>query len=174
MDVYKFRNRVAPWHPFLTPQALAALKAGGKVEDVGELGSLDGARVAVRLWPDPPAEQFQAMTLLPLESRGGVVKFVALNPRKTIVLVFAMDVPKGRLHTILNESGMDTGADTSEQDVEDYTRYLHSVIGNRIVEVTIEGVEPVQCEVVIPVNVIPRAPEVAVREAVEHFRKTKV
>lgn len=173
MDVYKSRDRLAPWHPFLAPHALAALKAGGKVEDVGGLGRLDGARVSVRLWPDSPAVQFQAMTLLPLESRGGVVKFVALNPRKTIVLVFAMDVANGRLHTILNEGGIDTGADISEQDVEDYTRYFHSVIGNRIVEVTLEGVDPVQCEVVIPVNIVPRAPEEAVTEAVEHFRKTK-
>ena len=57
--------------------------------------------------------------------------------------------------------------------VEDYARYFHSVVGNRIVELTIEGVEPVDCEVVIPINIIPRAPEEAVTQALEQFRQFK-
>ena len=174
MAVYKSRDRIAPWHPLLAPQALEVLKGGGMVEEVEDLGRLGGAKVSVRLWPDPPAEQFRDMTLMPVASRGGgVVKLVALNPRETIALVFAMDVANGRLHTLLNEGGIGTGADVSEQDIEDYTRYFHSVIGNRIVEVAVDGVEPVSCEVVIPVNIIPRAPEEAVAQAIEHFRKMK-
>jgi hypothetical protein len=33
--------------------------------------------------------------------------------------------------------------------------------------------EPVDCEVVIPVNIIPRAPEEAVAHALEQFRRSR-
>jgi len=171
MDLYQSRDRVAPWHSLITPQALAALKAGGRVTEAKDLGDLNGAKVSVRLWPDPPIEQFHAMTLCPHESKRGVVKLIALNPRETVALVFAMDVLHGRLHALLDEGGMDAGASTTEQDVEDYTRYFHSVIGNRTVELSIEGVEPVSCEIVIPHNIIPQAPEEAVAKAIAEFRR---
>ncbi len=173
MDVYNTRDRVAPWHALMTPEALAALKAGGYVKNGDDLGKLPGARISVRLWPDPPAQQFDAMTLLPVESGDGVVKFFAVSVRETIVLAFAMDVSKGRMHTLLNEGGIRGGATIAEQDVEDYTRYFHSVVGNRMVELTIEGAEPVDCDVVIPVNIIPQAPEEAVAQALELFRQAK-
>lgn len=173
MDLYRERDRVAPWHGLMPPQSVASLKAGGQLEKVEDFGDLNGAKVSVRLWPESPSEQFQGMTLFIHESRRGVVKLVALNPRKTIALVFAMDVPHGRLHTLLNEGGMDIGAQLTEQDVEDYTRYFHSVLGNRVVELTIEGVEPVPCEIVIPCNIIPQDPEKAVVEAIEDFRRRK-
>lgn len=173
MDLYKTRDRVAPWHAFMPPEAVAALKAGGHLENPEDLGKLNGATVSVRLWPDPPATQFEAMTLLPTGSGEGVVKFIALSARRTIVLSFAMDVANGRMHTLLNEGGMRAGAEIEEEDVEDYTRYFHSVVGNRIVELTIEGTEPVDCEVVIPVNIIPRAPEEAVAQALDQFRRSK-
>lgn len=101
------------------------------------------------------------------------MKFIALSARGTIVLSFAMDVANGRMHTLLNEGGMRAGVEIGEEDVEDYTRYFHSVVGNRIVELTIEGAEPVDCEVVIPVNIIPRAPEEAVAQALDQFRRSK-
>lgn len=173
MDLYKTRDRIAPWHVFMTPGAVAALKAGGHVERAEDLGKLPGATVSLRLWPDPPATQFETMTLLAVESGNGVVKLVALSARGTIALVFAMDVAKGHMHTLLNEGGMLAGVEIAEQDVEDYHRYFHNVVGNRIVELTIEGAEPVDCDVVIPVNIIPRAPEEAVAEALEQFRRSK-
>lgn len=173
MELYTTRDRTAPWHALMTPGAVAALKEGGHIEKPDDLDKLEGAAVSVRLWPDAPAEQFEAMRLLPVGSGDGVVKFIALSARGTIVLVFAMDVAKGRVHTLLNESGMRAGVEIAAQDVEDYTRYFHSVIGNRTVELTIEGAEPVDCEVVIPVNVIPRAPEEAVAQALEQFRRSK-
>lgn len=173
MTLYEIRDRVAPWHALMTPAAVAALKAGGHVENVADLGKLGGAKVSVRLWPDPPARQFATMTLLPMESGDGVVKFMALSARQTVVLAFAMDVANGRVHTLLNEGGMRSGVEIAEEDIEDYTRYFHSVLGNRVVELTIEGVEPIDCEVVIPVNIIPRAPEEAVAEALERFRRTR-
>jgi hypothetical protein len=77
------------------------------------------------------------------------------------------------MHTLLEEGGLRAGVEIGEQDVEDYTRYFHSVVGNRIVELTIDGAEPVDCEVVIPRNIIPRAPEEAVAEALEYFRRSR-
>lgn len=173
MDLYGTRDRVAPWHALMTPGAVAALKAGGHVENAEDLGKFEGATVSVGLWPDPPAKQFDAMTLLPVESGDGVVKFIAISARGTMVLAFAMDVANGRVHTLLNEGGMRAGVEITEEDVVDYTRYFHSVVGNRIVELGIEGAEPVDCEVVIPVNIIPRAPEEAVAQALEQFKRSK-
>jgi hypothetical protein len=173
MDLYESRDRVAPWHALMTREAVSALKEGGHVENAESLGRLNGATVSVRLWPDPAAKQFDAMRLLPIESGDGVVKLVVLNTENTIALVFAMDVAKGHVHALLNEGGIREGTDIAEQDIEDYTRYFHSVIGNRIVELTIEGAEPVDCDIVIPVNIIPRAPEEAVQDALEQFRRSK-
>ncbi|WP_156970768.1 methylamine utilization protein MauJ [Andreprevotia chitinilytica] len=173
MDLYEKRDRVAPWQVLMTPKAVETLKAGGYVDDVKDLGKLDGATVTIRLWPDRPAAQFQSMTLLPVGSGDGSVQLAAHNARKTIVLAFLMNVATGRMHTLLNESSVRQSADTTEQDVEDFARYFHSVIGNRIVELTIEGAEPVDCEVVIPINIIPQAPEDAVAQALEQFRHTK-
>lgn len=79
----------------------------------------------------------------------------------------------GRYVTVLDEGGIRAGVEITEEDVEDYTRYCHSVIGNRIVELAIEGAEPVDCEVVIPVNIVPRAPEEAVAQALEQFRQSR-
>lgn len=174
MDIYQMRDRVAPWHVLMTHKAVVALKAGGTVENVKDLGNLEGATVSVRLWPDPPPEQFQKMTLLPVESGNGIVKFIALSARGSIVLAFAMDVANGRMHTLLNEGGMRAGAEIIEEDVEDFERYFHSVVANRIVELTIAGAEPVDCDVIIPVNIIPRAPEEAVAQALDHFRRSRL
>lgn len=174
MDVYLNRDRLAPWYPLMTPEAVEALKAGGSVEDVEQLGQLEGASVSVNLWPHPPVDQFREMRLLPIDSGDGVVRFVTLSCRGTIVLAFAMDVANGRLHTLLKECGFRQGAEITERDVEDFTRYFHRVIGNGTVELCIKGgVEPVDCEVVIPVNIIPQAPEDAVQLALEQFRHSR-
>jgi hypothetical protein len=173
MDLYEKRDRTAPWHPLMRPTAVEALKGGGKVTDPADLGTLEGTRVSIKLWPDPPAGQFHAMTLLPVESGGGALKLIALNERETILLAFSMDVRKGRMHALLNEGWCRDCNDTTEQDIEDYTRYFHSVIANRIVELGIAGAQPVDCDVVIPVNIIPRPPEEAVAQALEQFRRAK-
>ncbi len=173
MDLYETRDRVAPWHALMTPQAVAALQAGRAVGNAEDLGKLTGGRVSVRLWPDPPAKQFRAMTLVPAAAGDGVVKFFAVNERQTILLAFLMDVRTGHMQTLLNEGGLRRGAKITEEDVEDYTRYFHSVVGNGTVELAIEGAEPVDCDVVIPVNIIPQVPDEAVARALEHFRLTK-
>lgn len=63
----------------------------------------------------------------------------------------------------------------SEQDIEDYTRYYYSAMGNGIVELRIKGAtEPVNCEVITPVNLIIKEPvEVIVKHTVEKFRRNK-
>jgi hypothetical protein len=76
MELYGTRDRVAPWHTLMTPKAVAALKAGGHVENADELGKLGGATLSVGLWPDPPAKQFETMTLLPIESGDGGLQIV--------------------------------------------------------------------------------------------------
>jgi hypothetical protein len=63
---------------------------------------------------------------------------------------------------LLNEGGMRARLDIVEEDVADRTRHFHGVIGDRTVEFTIEGAEPVDWKLVIPINLIPRAREEAV------------
>ncbi len=74
---------------------------------------------------------------MPGDSGDGVVRFVTLSSRSAIALAFAMDVAKGKLHTLLEEGGFRQGAEITEQDVEDFTRYFHSVVGNGTVELRI-------------------------------------
>jgi hypothetical protein len=113
------------------------------------------------------------MTLLPVSSGDGMVHLIAQNARKTVILAFVMDLSAGRMRTNLDETNLLEVDETTERDVEDFTRYFHSVIGNRKVELTIAGAEPVDCDVVIPRNIIPRAPEEAAVMAVADFRRAK-
>lgn len=52
-------------------------------------------------------------------------------------------------------------------------RYFHSAVGNGLVELCIGGFDPAPCEIIIPVNIIPQAPEEMVALALEQFRKRK-
>jgi hypothetical protein len=174
MDLYSTRDRTQPWHALMTPKAVERLKAKGVVEDVAELGQFAETRVTVRLWPEAPAEQFTNMPFLVEGSGEGVLFYMAYNQRQTILLRFAIDVANGHVHTQLAESGMVDPEHATERDVEDFTRYFHSVIGNRTVELSVQGAEPVDCDVVIPVNIIPQVPEAAVARALNAFRRRKV
>lgn len=62
----------------------------------------------------------------------------------------------------------------TEPELEHYTRYFHSVVCNAKVELCIDSADPVPCEVVIPVNIIPQAPEKMVSLALEQLRRKKV
>ena len=172
-DLYRTRDRVAPWHELMPAATVTELKNGGQLGDVGDFGKLNDATVSARLWPDSSPKQFETMKLVPTECSGGVLKFILLSARGTVLLAFAMDVANGRMHTLLDESGIRDGSDFDEEDVEDFTRYFHSVIANRVVELTIDGAEPVDCEVVIPMNIIPRIPEEAVAQALIEFRQRR-
>lgn len=171
-ELHGSRDRVAPWHSLMLPEGLARLKAGDTVDDAAMVGQIHGATVAVRIWPDSPPVELQTMTLEAHGSGPGCVLLQAHNAQETIFLTFAMDVANGRMHVLVDECGAtDYFNPVTEGEVAAVTHFVHSVIGNRTVELTIAGAEPVDCEVVIPVNIIPRVPEEAVAEAVEAFRQ---
>ena len=173
MELYATRDRTQPWHALMTPQAVEKLKSGGIVENVAALGQFAETRVTVRLWPEPPAEQFTNMPFLVEGCGEGVLFYMAFNERQTIVLRFAINIATGHVHTQLARSGVVNLAHATEQDVEDFARYFHSVIGNRMVELSVDGAAPVDCDVVMPVNIIPQVPEEAVARALEAFRRSK-
>lgn len=172
-ELYSTRDRTQPWHALMTPEAVEKLKSRGVVENVAGLGHFAKSRVTVRLWPEPPAEQFINMPFLVEGCGEGVLFYMAFNERQTIVLRFAIDVASGHVHTQLANSGLANLEHATEKDVEDFARYFHSVIGNRTVELSVGGAAPVDCDVVIPVNIIPQMPEEAVAQAIEAFRRSK-
>jgi len=101
----------------------------------------------------------------------GIVKIVLINERKTVVLVFFLDYRNGKVHTNLEDGGLVYGENGPEEsDVVSYATFFYYVLGNRIAELTHGDLEPIDCEVVIPVNIIPPNPEDAIRESVEKFR----
>ena len=150
MELYSTRDRTQPWHALMTRQAVEKLKSRGVVENVTELGQLAKSRITVRLWPEPPAEQFTKMPCLVEGCGEGVLFCTAFNERQTIFLRFVVDIANGHVHTQLDNSGINPERAT-ENDVEDFARYFHNVIANRMVELSIDGAAPVDCDVVIPV-----------------------
>jgi hypothetical protein len=174
MALYENRDRTVPWHVLLPAETLEALQAGGTVSDVAALGQLQDTRVAVRLWPHDAPDCMRNMRLAAEGYAPGVITFLVVNERETVFLRFALDVANGRVHTMLEDGGVtDQFGEVTEADIEHYTRYFHSAIGNALVELCIEGCDPVPCEIVIPVNIIPQAPEKMVALALEQFRKRK-
>ena len=105
----------------------------------------------------------------------GVVTFLVINEKETAFLRFALDIANGRLHAMLEDGGVtDQFGEVTEADIEHYTRYFHIAVGNGLVELCIDGFDPVPCEIIILVNIIPQAPEEMVILALEQFRKRKV
>lgn len=90
------------------------------------------------------------------------------NDRMTIMFAFVLDFRKGQIHTQLDNSGLlqNDRHRPIEQDVRAFYTVFHWVIENAVVELLLEGREPFDCEVFIPVNTIPRIPAEAVEEAV--------
>lgn len=104
-------------------------------------------------------------------NKSGLLVYL-INERETIVLAFFLDFEAGRVHMDLEQGGLSQAKHLPmESEVATFTRYFHSVVGNAQVELLVEGLDPVQCEVVIPMNIIPRAPEDAVNEAVTAYRR---
>lgn len=111
------------------------------------------------------------MTLHVDAVRDGVIKIVLLNERRTILLVFFLDFRSGTAHTHLEDGGLLWGREEpSEDDVLAYTTFFYNVLGNSVAELIREGLEPVDCKVVIPVNIIPPNPEEAIQQALQNFR----
>ncbi len=168
MDLYKVRNRLEPWEPLIQPEVLATLKAGGTPK---EIPAIDGSVASLGLWPDGPIAGMERMTIHVDAMENGLVRIVLTNDRRTIVLPFVLDFNKGHLHNQLEEGGV---AGDEENDVRAYGTYCYNVIANKIAELTIEGSDPVDCEVVIPVNMMLRmSPDQAVAEMVEQARQRR-
>jgi len=173
--VHKLRDRTEPWHTLLPEHTLETLQSRGTVSDVAALGQLHDNRISVRLWPRDAPDCMQNMRLI-VEGHydPGVLALLVINDRETVCLRFALDVASGRVHTMLDEGGITNQIDkVTEEDVEHYTRYFHSVVGNGLVELCINGLDPVPCEIVIPVNIIPQLPEKMVALELAKFREKK-
>ena len=168
-SLYRSRDRLAPWSSLISAETLEALKGGETPETaVG----LDGQQVSVGIWPDGPIPGLNRMTLHVDAIEKGVVKIVLINKRKTILLVLFLDYRSGRVHTNLEDGGLLYGGNSpDETDVRAYATFFYKVLGNGIAELTCGNIEPIDCEVVIPVNIIPPNPDDAIANAVEKFRK---
>jgi hypothetical protein len=166
---YKTRNRLAPWESLLPSPTLAELKGGGTP---AEVSALDGQRISVGLWPDGTILGLERMTAHVDAVKNGAVRILLLNDSKTIGLVFVLDFKSGRVHTNLDEGGLIQGEHLpDEADVLAYATFFYRVLGNGIAELTCGEIEPIDCEVVIPVNIIPPNPDEAIEAAVRRFRE---
>lgn len=171
-ELYELRDSTAPWHRLLPEETLHKLQAGDVIKELAALGQLQANKVSVRLWANDTPECMQDMQLAAEGYCPGLVSFLAISRRKTVFLRFAVDFANGKIHTLLNEGGVtEQSNEVTESEVEHYTRYFHSVVANSQVELCIEGCDPVACEIVIPVNITPQAPEKMVAAALEQFRK---
>jgi len=170
-SVYATRDRVAPWHGLLPAATLDRLLRGEQIDDAGDLGELRTFKASVRLWPHEAPGPLRNMVFEAVGTEPGRVYFVAYNEPQNLILMFALDVERGRMHTMLEDSGLTEHVTSlTEAEVEHFTRFFHSVVANGLVEVCVAGLDPVACEIVIPTNIIPQAPEKMVAQEVARFR----
>ncbi|MEX0165084.1 hypothetical protein MRBLPD1_003596 [Pseudomonas brassicacearum] len=168
-SLYRSRNRIAPWNPMLSETTLETLRSGLTPESVD---GLQGQLVSVGLWPDGPIPRLENMTMHVDAVQDGVVKIVLINERKTVLLIFFLDYRSGRVHTNLEDGGLLYAEySPNEEDVRAYATFFYKVLGNGVAELTCGNIEPIDCEVVIPVNIIPPDPDKAIDEVIEKFRR---
>lgn len=168
ISLYRTRNHLAPWDSLLPETTLGVLRCGGTPKNCDEL---QGLILSVGLWPDGPIKGLERMTMHVDAFKDGVVKVVLINERKTVLLVFFLDYCSGKVHTNLENGGLIYGEKAPEEaDVVSYATFFYHVLGNGIAELTCGNNEPVDCEVVIPVNIRPPNPDEAIKEAVQKFR----
>jgi len=170
-SLYANRDRVAPWHGLLPPATLERLRRGERITDDQDLGGLRSFKASVRLWPHEAPEPLSEMVFEAEASGEGSIQFLAHNRAENLLLRFVVDVQSGRMHTMLEESGLTEQFNPlTEAEVEHFTRYFHSVVANGLVEVCVQGLDPVACEIVIPTNVIPQSPDKMVEQELARFR----
>ena len=169
-SLYRTRNRLEPWDKLLRPDTLEVLRKGGTPKDVS---ALTGLKVDVGLWPDGPIPGLERTTMHVDAVENGVIKIVLVNERQTILLVFFLDYRAGRVHTNLEDGGLLCGErKPDENDARAYATFFYKVFGNGIAELTCGDCEPIDCEVVIPVNMyLATSPEKAIEAWVEQFQK---
>lgn len=169
--LYTSRNRLSPWDTLLPAETLDVLTHGGTPE---KCDGLQGLKVSIGLWPDGPINGLEEMTMHIDAIKDGVVKVVLINERKTVLLGFFLDYKSGKVHTNIEDGGLLYGEiDPEEVDVISYATFFYGVLGNGIAELTTGDLEPIDCEIVIPVNIIPPNPEEAIKEAVQRFRNKR-
>jgi Methylamine utilization protein MauJ len=169
--LYRTRDRLAPWDSLLPAATLEVLRRGDTPIDVSALA---GRVVSIGLWPDGPIPGLERMSMHVDAVDKGVVKIVLINERKTILLVFFLDYKGERVHTNLEDGGLLYENNPDENDVRAYATFFYKVFGNGIAELTCEDIEPIDCEVVIPVNMMMTvSPEQAIAESVERFNKAR-
>lgn len=170
-SLYRERNRLEPWEPLLSTRSIGRLRRGRSIADTSPL---DGLKVAIGLWPDGRIHGLEEMTLHVDSLADGVVKLIATNSANTVMLSFLLDFPNGRIHTNLEESGFAADSDhLTEEHVRAHATFFYHVLTNRIVELYRPDAEPIYCEVVIPVNIIPPNPVEAIEKSVQAFRKRR-
>ncbi len=169
-SLYRTRDRLAPWDPLLPTDTLDTLRRGDTPADVS---ALTGRVVSIGLWPDGPIPGLEQMTMHVDAVDKGIVKVVLINKRKTVLLVFLLDYKSGRVHTTLEDGGLLYGENKpDETDVRAYATFFYNVFANGIAELTCGDLEPIDCEVVIPVNMMMSvSPDTAIEDHVERFRK---
>jgi hypothetical protein len=173
-DVYDYRDRTEPWHKLLPEQTVQRLKLKENISNIDDLGDFPKSRLSVRLWPHTSPLPLQNMEIYVDSYGAGVITFQAQSDRKTIALTFTLDIGNGKLHAMLEESGLTEDInEVNEDEVEHFTRYFHSAIGNALIELCIEGIDPIPCEIIVPKNTIPQNPDKMVTEAVNFFRNRK-
>jgi methylamine utilization protein MauJ len=171
-SLYRTRDRLAPWDSLLPAETLEALRKGD--HPPGDVAELDGRIVSIGLWPDGPIPGLERMIMHVDAVDKGAVKIVLINERKTIMLVFVLDYKGGRVHTNLEDGGLLSGGDNNpdENDVRAYATFFYKVFGNGIAELKCAPCEPIDCEVVIPVNMMmTMSPEQAIGETVERYKE---
>ena len=169
-SLYRTRDRLEPWATLLPQATIDTLKSGGTPEEVSGLA---GQTVSIGLWPDGAIAGLERMAMHVDAVENGVIKLVLINERKTILLVFFLEYKGGLAHTNLEDGGLLHGeTKPDENDVRAYATFFYNVFANGIAELTIEGREPIDCEVVIPTNMYMEvSAEQAITDAVEKFRK---
>jgi hypothetical protein len=169
-SLYRTRDRLAPWDKLLLPEALDTLRKDGTPMDVS---ALTGQKVAIGLWPDGPIPGLERATMHVDAVENGVIKIVLVNERQTILLVFFLDYRSGKVHTNLEDGGLLYGDNRpDENDARAYATFFYKVFANGIAELTCGDCEPIDCEIVIPVNMMMNmSAEKAIEARVEQFRK---
>jgi hypothetical protein len=169
-SLYQKRDRLEPWASLISPVTLDILKNGGAPDDIS---GLTGRIVSIGLWPDGPISGLERLNMQVDAIENGIVRIVLINERKTILLVFFLDYPRGQVHMNLKFGGLlNRDNKPNENDVRAYATFFYNVCANRIAELTCEDREPVECEVVIPVNMMmTKSADEAIFDAVERFRQ---
>ncbi|PTT60534.1 hypothetical protein DBR34_12515 [Stenotrophomonas sp. HMWF003] len=160
--LYRTRNRLQPWDPIFHSVTLQQLKSGGYPDD---LGNFDNRIVSVGLWPDGAIPGMERMIVRVQSVSQGVIEAALVNERETVIVAAYLDFPHGVAHINIERGGVRSGESPPlEEDLRAFYTLYYNVLGNRVVELTIDGFEPVDCEVVIPVNMMLTLPP---HEAVE-------